>query len=222
MFQKILIAEDTESTNYGLINILNDLNYENIEHEKYCQNALLKIKKAMLDKEPFDLLITDLSFELPYTSEVIKNGVDLIQKAREVQPNLKIIVFSIENRASRIKTLFDKQKVNAFILKGINDKSEIKKAISTIQEEKNYISSNIAQQMHKQKDVEAPNEHDLMIITKIANGYSQQDISTYFKQEKIYPNSLSSIEKRLKILKESYEASNTTHLIFILKEKNFI
>ena len=63
MFKKILIAEDLKGINEGIFSFLNDnLQIEKLEVVQYCDEAYLKYKKAILDEEPYDLLITDLSF----------------------------------------------------------------------------------------------------------------------------------------------------------------
>ena len=50
MFRKVLIAEDIDSINIAVIQAMKDLRITQIEHAKYCDDALLKIKKALLDK----------------------------------------------------------------------------------------------------------------------------------------------------------------------------
>ena len=61
MFKKILIAEDLDSISLAVQHVLNELQLNLYMHDKYCEGAYLKIKKALVDNEPFDLLITDLS-----------------------------------------------------------------------------------------------------------------------------------------------------------------
>lgn len=63
MFKKVIIAEDFEEFNLAVEQTLKDLNIVNFQHAKYCDDAFLKIRKAIQDNEPFDLLISDLSFK---------------------------------------------------------------------------------------------------------------------------------------------------------------
>ena len=95
MFKKILIAEDTMSTNDGLVKSLSPI-VPNIETAQYCDEALLKIKKALQNKSPFELLLTDLSFDNTYRERKLTSGESLITAVKEVQPNIKIMVFSME------------------------------------------------------------------------------------------------------------------------------
>ena len=63
MFQKVLIAEDMDFINSGIKAELAKLGIKQIDYVQYCDEALLKLKRASLDNEPYDLLISDLSFE---------------------------------------------------------------------------------------------------------------------------------------------------------------
>lgn len=48
MFTKILVAEDYEIANHGIIKILNDhMGVHNIEEAKYCDDAYIKFRKAV-------------------------------------------------------------------------------------------------------------------------------------------------------------------------------
>ena len=83
MFTKVLIAEDFDSINIALIQTLESMGVTKIEHAKYCDDALLKAKKALQDKAPFDLLISDLSFETDYRTVALKNGEALIAAVKD-------------------------------------------------------------------------------------------------------------------------------------------
>ena len=64
-FNRIFVSEDIDSNNLGVITMLQNLGYTQIGHSQYCDEALLKLKRALLDGNPFQLLITDLSFDNP-------------------------------------------------------------------------------------------------------------------------------------------------------------
>ena len=63
MFKKVLVAEDYDHINLGLKSVLEDMAVGEVTSVTYCDEALLKIKEAHQSEEPFDLLITDLSFD---------------------------------------------------------------------------------------------------------------------------------------------------------------
>ena len=112
MFKKILIAEDHEIRNLGVINTLTEMQIQDFEFVSYCDEALQRLNKALEDKEPYDLLITDLSFDADYTKQNINSGQELIEKVRELQPLLKVLVFSIENKPKIIEELYNKSSLS--------------------------------------------------------------------------------------------------------------
>ena len=116
MFKKILIAEDTRSTNDGLVQSLSPI-IPNIETAQYCDEALLKIKKALHNKDSFELLITDLSFDNSHRARTLTSGETLILAVKKIQPDIKIMVFSMEYRVAKIKQLLEDFHLNSFIHK---------------------------------------------------------------------------------------------------------
>ena len=105
MFQKVLIAEDMDFINSGIKAELRKLNIKQIDYIQYCDEALLKLKKAYLDGCPYDLLISDLSFEEDGKLQQLKGGEDLVQAVRKAFPTLKIVVFSIEDKIFTIPSV---------------------------------------------------------------------------------------------------------------------
>lgn len=100
MFKKVIVAEDFDSNNLGLQKTLEELKISDVTFTSYCDDAFQWMKRSIADKNPFDLLITDLSFDVDYRKQVLSSGKDLILAAQEILPNLKTIVFSIEKKAS--------------------------------------------------------------------------------------------------------------------------
>ena len=71
--------------------------------------------KGYLQRESYDLLITDMSFENPRSQTNIENGQELIAATKTTQRTIKVIVFSVEDDPSTIKTLFENQKIKQVI-----------------------------------------------------------------------------------------------------------
>ncbi|WP_185286838.1 helix-turn-helix transcriptional regulator [Chryseobacterium indologenes] len=61
-----------------------------------------------------------------------------------------------------------------------------------------------------------------LVICYLKDGLSQQEIAERLKQNDIKPNSLSSVEKKLKQIKEYYEAKNLFHLACILRNNKLL
>lgn len=132
MFKKALIAEDFESYNSSVQKALEELKIEIIDNVQYCDDAFMKIKKSIREKKPYDLLITDLSFLSDHREQNITNGRDLINIIKNESPSIKIIAFSIEDRAEIVDDLFKTHEINGFVSKGREDLKELKQAIKAV------------------------------------------------------------------------------------------
>ncbi|WP_264537298.1 response regulator transcription factor [Flavobacterium sp. N1736] len=222
MFKKVIIAEDLDAMNLGIQQVLKDLNIENFQHSKYCDEALLKVRKAIQDNEPYDLLISDLSFKTDHREVKIANGDELVQKVRELQPNIKIIAYSVEDKSYRIKSLFDNAGVDAFVLKGLNSIEDLKKAIHLLYtSDETFISPEVASALQEKNNYEI-DDLDINILKQLSLGILQDDIPKIFKKLGITPNSKSTIEKRIAKLKDFFKANNTIHLVSITKDMGII
>lgn len=222
MFSKVIIAEDLDSINLAVQEALTQLKITNLQTTKYCDDALLKVKKAMQDNVPYELLVTDLSFKEDYRKGQLQSGEDLIKAIRTLQPTIKIVVFSIEDKSYRIKSLFENQQIDAFVLKGRNSIPELKKAIATVYNStEKYISPDIAFVL-QDKTVNEIDDYDLELLKHLSVGVSQEEIESTYKALGITPNSKSTIEKRINKLKVYFKANNTVHLIAIAKDLGLV
>jgi len=222
MFKKVLIAEDMDFINSGIKSQLANLGIAQIEYVQYCDEALLKLKAARLNNAPFDLLISDLSFDKDYLEQKITSGDELIKVVRKEFPSLKIAVFSVEDKQYRVQTLFNEHKINAYVWKGREGLRELKKAVQQLyNSERIYISPHVAGSISKSNAIEIA-EYDIFLIECLSNGLLQEEISVILKDKNWSPTSVSSIEKRLKILREHFNASNPTHLVSLAKDLGLV
>lgn len=221
MFKKVLIAEDKDFMSSGIKAALESLQIPVIAYAKYCDEAFLKIKKAILEKEPFDLLISDLSFLENPNKQKLHSGEDLIAEAKALQPTLKTIVFSVEDKAYQIQNLWNDLKVNAYVWKHVHGEIELKKGVQTVFEGMSYISPKLKPLLN-QKEAFEITDYDKALLEYLSKGIEQKEISEKLKIKNITPYSISSIEKRLKILKENFDAKNTVQLIAITKDFGLI
>lgn len=212
MIRKILIAEDHESASISVQKTLEELGALHVDYVYYCDDALIKIRKARQLNEPYDILITDLYFEKDHRDQTISNGSDLIAAARKEQPDLKVLVFSAESKAVTIETLFNTLTIDGYVRKARSDAKELKKAFDSIQANQRYYPWNLLQQV-KQRNTHEFTQFDVTIISLMTEGKRQQEISDYLKKKKIQPSGLSSIEKRLNYIKEALNFSTNEQLI---------
>lgn len=221
MFQKIILAEDFDTYNLAVAAAIEELGIPKPEHSYYCDEALLRIRKARQEGNPFELLISDISFTPGISESRLKSGIELIAEARKCDPHLKVIVFSIESRLLPIKQLVQELEVDAFILKGRNNIPEIHKAIRTVFDGGRYLSDEIAR-MLQDKSLNEIDEFDLKLLRMLADGSSQDDIVLALQRQGISPNSKSSIEKKLNKLKTAFGANTTAQMLLIARDFGLI
>ncbi|MBF4465412.1 response regulator transcription factor [Flavobacterium sp. LC2016-12] len=222
MFKKVIIAEDLDAISLGVEQVVKDLDIADFHHSKYCDDAFLKIRAAIHQNEPYDLLISDLSFKTNQREVKIANGDELVQKVRELQPDIKIIAYSVEDKNYRIKSLFDHAQIDAFVLKGLNSIEELKKAIRiTSTSDQKFISPEVASALQEKNNFEI-DDLDIQILKHLSSGTPQDEIIQIFKDLGIKPNSKSAMEKRLSKLKDFFKANNTVQLVFIAKDMGII
>lgn len=218
MFKKVLIAEDIDTMNFGVEKIVADLDIAEIATAQFCQDALLKIKKALAENAPFELLITDLSFVASRTGTGPANGEELIAAVRQIQPDIKIIVYSIEGRSFKIKSLFDKYRIDGFVMKGMDSISELKKAIGSLCQGKSIPLPAIL----NNRQLLSITEYDIAILKLLAEGLTQDEIAVSFRNSGVAPCSKSSIEKHISAMRDHLRASNNVHVVAIAKDFGLI
>ncbi|SKB77365.1 DNA-binding response regulator, NarL/FixJ family, contains REC and HTH domains [Salegentibacter holothuriorum] len=221
MFKKVLVAEDMDSINQAVSIVLKDLGITKVAHSQYCDQAWLMAKKALQDKNPFDLLICDLSFKQDFRDEKIKSGQELISILKKEDPNLKVIVNSIEDHPQTVKDLWTSGNIDAYVCKDRSGLKDLKQAIISLSKGLNYNSPSIEKAL-KQKNLLSLNNFEISIVQCLSHGYTQEEIEKELKSKNIKPSSRSAIEKRLKELREEFNANTNPHLIGIMKDLKLI
>ncbi|SJZ52024.1 response regulator [Sediminibacterium ginsengisoli] len=221
MIKKVLIAEDQESANISVQKTLEEFGIADPHYVHYCDDAFHKIKKAKEMGDSYDLLITDLSFEEDERVQKIPDGKALILAVREIQPELKILVFSATREATIIEKLYSKLDIDGYVQKARNDAKELKLAIDTIGKNKCYYPRHLLD-LVKQMNSHDFTEYDITIITLLAEGIMQKDIPAHLLEKQISPSGLSSVEKRLSRIKETLGFSKNEQLIAFCKDMGFI
>jgi len=221
MFKKVLIAEDFQDTNQGILNTLRtQFNIPVIQEELYCDKAYNRLKVALSHHEPFELRITDLFFKQHHVDRKLTSGLELIRAVREMQPNLKVIINSMEDNPAKVNTLFKEENINAYVCKGRHGMAELVKAIQEVYHNRTFVSPHIS--LNVSDNVFELDEFDILILKDLADGLTKREISTRLKQRNISPNSESTIDKRVGKLFDEFGAKNTNHLLAKLIRKDKI
>lgn len=222
MLKKILIVEDIDSINTGIVTILRDKFSFEIRQTNSCDKALIKIKKSIQIYEPFDLIISDLSFKTDgLLTPQLKNGVELLKEAKKILPTLKTIVYTIEDKPLLIKSLIEDLEVDGFVLKGLSSLSELCKAIDKISKGEKYFTNEVLQIVKNNSSITFE-EYDVALLELLAKGLTQEEISNVLKINGITPSSVSAIEKRINRMRTTLRARNNIQMVAIAKELSLI
>ena len=221
MFKKVLVSDDLDCINQGVISVLSTLNIENITQVAYCDDAFLQIEKAIWDNTPFELLITDLSFVADHREQKYPSGEVLISALKQKHPQLKIIAYSVEDKLQKVRTLMSDHNLDAYVCKGRHGLEQLTLAIQDVFNGKNYLSPQVQNALNKKLSVEI-SDYDIEILKLLSLGLSQKEISVSFTENNLTPFSLSSIEKKISKLCDHFKANNTTHLVAIVKDLGLI
>lgn len=217
MFKKVLIAEDHEIANISVQKTLTELGIADTKYVYYCDDALKWIRKALKDGQPYDLLITDITFEEDHYQQNLADGEELIKAAKSEQPNLRVIVFSAESRPVYVDKLFKTLAIDGYVRKARRDAQHMREAIQAAYQGVRYIAPDIKQRIREKNSYEF-SSFDITVISLLAQGVLQKDIPYHLQQQQIKPSGLSSVEKRLNLMKEVLEFSKNEQLIAYCKD----
>ncbi len=216
MFERVLIAEDHSCVNDWVLQTLTKLGASRIQRAHHCDDAFNLLKIALGESLPFELLVTDLSFRAR-REQHLADGAELIAAARELQPDLKVLVFSGEEEPTVVTTLVERFGINGYILKGSRDEEDMTAAIDAIAHQKLFVSQEFRQAV-RAKNAHDFTDYDIIVISELANGTYQKNIP-YVLEEKGFKNSsLRSVEKRLGQIRDAYGLTKNEQLIAYCKD----
>jgi len=221
MFKKVLIAEDHQSTKLSVEQTLTNLGISESQYVYYCDDAMSRLKRSHQENKPIELLITDLSFDDDGQKQRINTGRELIQEAKDLQPALKVLVFSAESNPAVIKDLFEQLSIDGFVCKGRNDAIDLNNAIKMIADNKKFVPLQFRPSVRQQNSYDF-DDFDTIIISQLALGTKLKAIPLFLEKQGTKATSLSSVEKRLNLIKEAFSFSTNAQLIAYCKDRKII
>lgn len=221
MLKKVLIAEDFESTNFSLQKLLEEFGVPVVDLVYYCDDAYSKLRNAIDENSPYDLLITDLNFEEDHYVQDLKSGEDLIKAAKKLQSNLKLLVFSANTKSGVVDRLAKNYNIDAFVRKARSDSKNLKYALEAIQNGERFFSEDLKNSVRKLNTFEFSN-YDISLIDLLAKGIMVKEMPKVLEEKQIKPFGLSSIEKRISLLKDSLNLPNNAQLVAFCKDLGII
>lgn len=221
MFKNVLIADDLGSINKGVMTALHSLGIKTADQVQYCDDAYLRIKKSYFDNNPIDLLISDWSFKADHRMQKFNSGDELSEQLKKEYPELKIIMFSIEDRINKVRKLFSENLVDAYVCKGRNGLHDLAAAIDAVFNNTIFVSPQVSHALGKKTDMEI-DDNDIALLRELSLGHTYEEISAIFKNRNIKASSLSAIEKRTIKLRDKLKANNAIHLVANAKDLGLI
>ncbi|QIG89985.1 response regulator transcription factor [Chryseobacterium sp. POL2] len=221
MLNRVLIAEDFESTNFSLQKILEEFGVQHVDFVYYCDDAYSKIRKAIDDNAAYELLVTDLNFEEDHYIQTLKDGEALIDASKKLQENLKVLVFSANDKSGVVDRLVKQYDIDAFVRKARSDFKNLKHALQAIQKNEKFFSENVRHSVRKLNTFEF-STYDIYLIDLLAKGVKVKEIPAFLEEKKIKPFGLSSVEKRISLLKDSLDLPNNAQLVAFCKDLGII
>ncbi len=221
MYTKILIAEDHDSDKNSMVTSLKELGIQTVDQVQFCDDALLRIRKGLHEQQPYELLITDLSFTPAFGKNNVITGQDLIRNIQLLQPTIKVIVFSSNDKHFVIKSLLEMFQIDGYVCKGLQGLKELGTAVSTVFTGVSYYCP-VAKGALEQRNVLEIGDYELIVLRLLADGKKQKDISVYLKEQNILPDSVRSIEDRISKLKDHFNATTLPQLIYIANKLGMI
>jgi two-component system capsular synthesis response regulator RcsB len=221
MFEKVLVAEDHQTSSRAIAKTIEELNIPICHYVYYCDDALTRLRNELFSEKPYDLLVTDISFIEDHRTQQLKSGVDLIIAARHLQPHLKVIIFSADGHPGKIQSYFTDLKVNGYVQKGRMDAIELDKAVQAVAKGQTYIPLGVREKISPLHSHQFTT-YDLTILSLLAKGKKLQDIPELLVERGILPSGKSSMEKRLNHIKTILEFKKNEQLIAFCKDMGII
>lgn len=221
MFQKVIVVEDIDSISLSVARVLDELGVATIEVVKYCDDAWTKIKLAHDIGAPYQLVLTDLSFEKDYRAVTLSGGAALLEAVHAQYPELKTLVYSIEDKTFRIKKLYNDFGLWGYVLKGRRSLEKLKVALQTLAADKLYYDPELQAQLRDQGFVSL-DAYEILLLQQLAAGSSLDEMEQYCRDQGVKPCSKSAIEKRLYRIRDAFEAKNLTHLVGLVKDRGVV
>src|SRR5690606_24481429 len=101
------------------------------------------------------------------------------------------------------------------------DAETLKQALKAVYADKTYLSPDLKRVIREKYSYEF-SSFDIAIISLLSQGILQKDIPGHLQQRNIRPSGLSSVEKRLNLMKEVLEFTKNEQLIAYCKDIGII
>lgn len=195
MQMNVMICDDHAMMREGIRQLLEfDGNIHVIEEAADGDECLKKLEKV----KP-DVLLLDINMP-------VKNGIEVLEKIREEQMPIKVLILTVHNEIEYLVRAVDIG-VDGYILKD-SDSNELKKAIYTIMSEENYIQPSLIPLLNSrlvardtdQEKIQSLTKRELEVLIQVTNGMFNKEIAEKLNiSERTVKNHISNIFKKIDV-----------------------
>ncbi len=196
---------------------INNLSFK-ISEARSCEEALYQLTRAREYALKFDLVFLDICLP-PHKKSNIKNGEDLGGKVKSYFPSSKLIISTPLLKNYRLNNILQNLNPEAFLIKTDASFNDISSAIQNVIEDHPYYSKTIMKLLRNQLLSNIViDKIDRLLLSELAAGTKMKDLP------KIIPMSLAGIERRKRLLKNSFNINKKDDktLIEAAKKNGFI
>ena len=220
--KRILIVDDHELVILGILFSLKKIGNFDIVTTTTCDAAFALILKHKKDR-PFDIILTDLSFENTTKVTLLDGGEALIKAIKNHNIDVKIGVITGHVETNRIYNVIQNLNPDAYLIKSKCGVTELGFAIEKMLANDFYYSHEVHQKIMRRTIVQIKMDAIAIQILKalpkhpkISNleGIILKNDGTFLKRR--------SIENKLSNLRADLDANNNTDLILKAKELGVI
>jgi DNA-binding NarL/FixJ family response regulator len=219
---KILVVDDHQLIIEGIISSLKVSDAYEVHAVNRCDDALQLIKQQ-LQKVPFDVLFTDLSFDNTTPNDTLDGGESLIKAVKEAAPKIKIGVISGHTETNRVYNVISNLQPDAYILKNHTGSEELDFAIKKMLHNERFYTYEIHQKILKRNMIQIQmDEVAVQILKELPKHPKIGNLEGIIKKENGGYLKLRSIENKLANLRIDLNANNNTDLVLKAKELGII
>lgn len=216
----LLITDDHAFLTEGIASSLKDRFV--IHNIVVCHSPEEALRNAA--QQNFDLYILDIGFRSESNIDI--RCIDYIRKIGKINPQAKIIVYTMREDFAMVSLLMELKAVKGIVLKG-SEKMYLLQAVEVVSEGELYLcprfkmiyqkSNAYRERLKKRKLVNGmPTEKEIAIIRMIAIGHNSDEIALALG------HTVSTIESYRRDLKLKFNVSNTTDMVLMAILLNFI
>ena len=215
---KILLVDDHQLIIEGIVSYLKDIDGLEIETANSCDEAYSKVKANLHDK-PFQILFSDLSFDMDHSNTVIDSGENLLKKLQEERIDIKLGVITGHSETNRVFNVIHNLNPSAYILKGKCNTNELNFAIQKMLAGEIYYTHDIHQKLLKRALVEIQmDDTAIQILKELPKHHKIGNMEGIITKSDGSLLKLRSIENKLAKLRTDLQAINNTDLVLKAKE----